>query len=225
MTLGTSTQAYGEPSYWDKRYSKDPAPFDWYQKYPALAPLFQLYLRHHHRILLVGCGNSTLGDDMVKDGYQDVVNIDISSVVIEAMRKKYKDCPQLIFTRMDVRDMNAFDSGSFDAVIDKGTLDSLMCGSNASQNANKMLEEIGSLNNYQDPQEWRNICAGKFGSQTQESQKWNLTVPIPQDEDSTSINAILGKNSDVHYIYVGIKDESLRLEPKESSLNIDKEEA
>lgn len=32
---------------------------------------------------------------MVHDGYEDVFNIDISSVVIEAMQKKYSDCPQM----------------------------------------------------------------------------------------------------------------------------------
>ncbi|XP_068663527.1 uncharacterized protein [Aristolochia californica] len=236
MTLGTSTQAYGEPSYWDKRYSKDSTPFDWYQKYPALAPLFQLYLLHRHRVLLVGCGNSTLGEDMVKDGYQDVVNIDISSVVIEAMGKKYKDYPQLKYIEMDVRDMSAFESDSFDAVIDKGTLDSLMCGPNASQNANKMLEEIGRIlrsggifmlisygaPNYRlsllrEPCLWeiKLHVVGKLGSQM-EPQKWELTVPIPLNEDSSSVTAILGENPDVHYIYVCIKDESLRLESKEA---------
>ena len=24
---------YGKPSYWDDRYTKDPEPFDWYQRY------------------------------------------------------------------------------------------------------------------------------------------------------------------------------------------------
>lgn len=32
---------------------------------------------------------------MVGDGYKDVVNIDISSVVIEAMQKKYQEHPEL----------------------------------------------------------------------------------------------------------------------------------
>ena len=32
---------------------------------------------------------------MVNDGYREVVNIDISSVVIEAMQRKYSDRPQL----------------------------------------------------------------------------------------------------------------------------------
>ncbi|RRT85915.1 hypothetical protein BHM03_00030748 [Ensete ventricosum] len=52
------THAYGEPSYWDQRYQSDPGTFDWYQKYPSLAPLFDRYLLRHHRLLLVGCGNS-----------------------------------------------------------------------------------------------------------------------------------------------------------------------
>ena len=55
---GSSGHAYGEASYWDNRYKQDPGPFDWYQKYVAMAPIFDLYLRRHQRVLLVGCGNS-----------------------------------------------------------------------------------------------------------------------------------------------------------------------
>lgn len=59
MTMGTTTQAYGEPWYWDNRYAHESGPFDWYQKYPSLAPLIKLYVpSHHQRILIVGCGNS-----------------------------------------------------------------------------------------------------------------------------------------------------------------------
>jgi len=120
MTGGAAaSQAYGEAWYWDERYRKEAGPFDWYQKYPALAPLLRLYLAPHHRLLLVGCGNSVFGENMVDDGYQDVVNIDISSVVIEQMKKKYHDKPQLKYMKMDVKDMSYFESGSFDAVIDK----------------------------------------------------------------------------------------------------------
>uniref|UniRef100_A0A5B7BKG8 Methyltransferase type 11 domain-containing protein n=1 Tax=Davidia involucrata TaxID=16924 RepID=A0A5B7BKG8_DAVIN len=147
MTLGTmtTTQAYGEPSYWDNRYANEAGPFDWYQKYPSLAPLLHLYITPHHRVLVVGCGNSAFSEDMVDDGYGDVVNIDISSVVIEAMRKKYSNRPQLKYIKMDVRDMSAFQTGSFDGIVDKGTLDSLLCGHDSHQNAAKMLEEVGRV--------------------------------------------------------------------------------
>ncbi|KAJ4830902.1 hypothetical protein Tsubulata_044840 [Turnera subulata] len=122
--MGTATtQAYGEAWYWDKRYAKETGPFDWYQKYSSLAPLINLYVPPlpHHRVLVVGCGNSAFSQGMVEDGYQDVVNVDISSVVIDAMNKKYASRPQLKYIKMDVRDMSDFQTGSFDAVIDKGT--------------------------------------------------------------------------------------------------------
>ncbi|ESR52163.1 methyltransferase 11 domain-containing protein [Citrus sinensis] len=47
--------------------------------------------------------------------------------------------------QMDVRDMSFFEDESFDAVIDKGTLDSLMCGTNAPISASQMLGEVSRL--------------------------------------------------------------------------------
>lgn len=38
---------------------------------------------------------TAFSQDMVDDGYEDVVNIDISSVVIDAMRNKHSTRPQL----------------------------------------------------------------------------------------------------------------------------------
>lgn len=56
-----ATQAYGEVEYWNNRYGRERHPFDWYQKYPSLAPLINLYLPlRHSRVLVVGCGNSGL---------------------------------------------------------------------------------------------------------------------------------------------------------------------
>lgn len=56
--MTTSTQAYGEPWYWDNRYSNEPGPFDWYQKYLTLAPIITLYVPLNNPVLVVGCGNS-----------------------------------------------------------------------------------------------------------------------------------------------------------------------
>lgn len=38
---------------------------------------------------------AVMSEDMVKDGYEEIVNIDISSVAIEMMRRKYEYIPQL----------------------------------------------------------------------------------------------------------------------------------
>lgn len=58
-TTTTGTQAYGEAWYWDNRYSNEPSPFDWYQKFITLSPIIHLYVPSRtHSILVVGSGNS-----------------------------------------------------------------------------------------------------------------------------------------------------------------------
>ncbi|KAI3977285.1 hypothetical protein MKX01_030911 [Papaver californicum] len=232
MTLGTTTQAYGEPSYWDNRYTQDPGPFDWYQKYPALSPLLHLYVPQHNRLLVIGCGNAAISEDMANDGFEDIVNINISSVVIEAMQTKYQDIPALKYIQMDVRDMSGFESGSFDAVLDKGTLDSIMCGHNSQENASKMLEEVGRvlkdngvyiLITYGAPAYrlpmlkklslWTvklHVVEKPMAEGNSEQIKWELTNPVSLDESGSSIETALERTPEVHFIYVCTKDESLQ---------------
>ncbi|GLT34742.1 hypothetical protein SLA2020_092410 [Shorea laevis] len=236
MTMGTSTaQAYGEPQYWDDRYANESAPFDWYQKYPSLAPLIRLYVPHNHqRILVVGCGNSAFSENMIDDGYEDVVNVDISSVVIKAMQNKYQNRPQLKYIEMDVKDMSAFEAGSFDAVIDKGTLDSILCGSNGRHNSTQMLEEIERVLKDEGvyivitygappyrlsllkPSLWsiklHVIEKSVAGESPEQPPIRELTDPVPLDGDARSVDTILGKNPDVHYIYVCTKEAKVKEE-------------
>uniref|UniRef100_M4CGV0 Methyltransferase type 11 domain-containing protein n=1 Tax=Brassica campestris TaxID=3711 RepID=M4CGV0_BRACM len=121
-----NTYNYGDAHYWDARYVQDALSFDWYQRYSSLRPFVRNFVPTSSRVLMVGCGNSLMSEDMVKDGYEDIVNVDISSVAIEMMQTKYASVPQLKYMQMDVRDMSYFADDSFDTVIDKGTLDSLM---------------------------------------------------------------------------------------------------
>ncbi|XP_060184032.1 uncharacterized protein LOC132613808 isoform X1 [Lycium barbarum] len=150
-----TAQAYGESWYWDKRYTDGAAgPFECYQKYPGAdaQPTAEVSITQTTpqplRPSQPSCPHCRLRqfcEGMVDDGYEDVVNVDISSVVIEAMQKKYSDRPQLKYMKMDTRDMSCFEGGSFDGVVDKGTLDSILCGQSSQQNAAKMLSEVGRL--------------------------------------------------------------------------------
>jgi len=54
--------------------------FDWFLKPSYLIPLLEPFLPKGKatRILMLGCGNSTLGEEMYDAGYHDIVNIDVS---------------------------------------------------------------------------------------------------------------------------------------------------
>lgn len=63
---------------------------------------------------------------MFDDGYETITNIDISLTSIKAMNEKYKaKGPNFKYMQMDVRALD-FPENSFDAVIDKGTFDSVV---------------------------------------------------------------------------------------------------
>lgn len=130
--------------------------------------------------------------------------------------------------KMDVREMSVFEPGSFDAVVDKGTLDSILCGQNSKENAEKMLKEVTRvlkdkgvyiLITYGAPSYrvrlLRNSCTwtiklhviDKLIEESSDHRACDITSPIPLDEEGiTSPAANLGKNPDVHYIYVCKKD-------------------
>ncbi|KAL8256290.1 hypothetical protein R6Q59_031357 [Mikania micrantha] len=225
------TQEYGEAWYWDKRYAKESTTtFDWYQKYESLAPLLHLYVpitTTHRRILVVGCGNSAFSEGMSKNGYTDIVNIDISSVVIGDMQTKYSDSPRLKYIEMDVRDMKAFEAGSFDAVIDKGTLDSLLCGHNSKPNAAKMLEEVERVlkkegvyilitygvpayrvHLLRESHSWDiklHVIDKVHPGESSKADTWELTRPVPLNSDGSLREADQLEKMDVHYIYVCTK--------------------
>jgi hypothetical protein len=55
--------------------------FDWFLKPSYLIPILEPFLPKgkETKILMLGCGNSTLGEEMYDAGYKDIVNIDVSS--------------------------------------------------------------------------------------------------------------------------------------------------
>lgn len=80
---------------------------------------------------------------MYEEGFENISNVDISTTVIKYMEEKLKTrCPNMSYRVMDVLDMSEFKSGEFNVVLDKGTLDSILCGDNSVANAEKMLNEV-----------------------------------------------------------------------------------
>jgi SAM-dependent methyltransferase len=134
---------YGQLEYWDDRYSKRIEPFDWYQTYSDLKEIITPYLEKENKILNVGCGNSTMSEEMYNDGYENITNIDFSSKAISQMEERCRvKYPKMIFKIMNVCEMKDFETGSFNNVIDKGTLDSILSTDDPIINSEKMINEI-----------------------------------------------------------------------------------
>ncbi|KAA1469067.1 S-adenosyl-L-methionine-dependent methyltransferase [Dentipellis sp. KUC8613] len=127
--LPQSNEEYGTKEYWDKRYAQEAgdASFDWFKKYEDVADLIREAVPDKAaRILMLGCGNSTLSEDMYDDGYKNIVNIDYSPVVVEQMRNRHQNSrPEMSWHEMDIRALTFGDS-TFDVAIDKGTMDAMM---------------------------------------------------------------------------------------------------
>lgn len=90
--------------------------------------------------MILGCGNANFSEDFYDDGYKLQENIDISSVVIDQMRLRNRKRKLMKYEVMDVCDLKYKDN-SFDVLIDKSTIDALLCGDNAFLNTAIMLKE------------------------------------------------------------------------------------
>merc|ERR1712028_119163 len=126
---------YGSRSYWDTRYTEDnQEQFEWLQSYEHLQPLInEQFTNKAGKVINVGCGRSTLLTDMSRDGYSTVEGVDWCSTLISQCNSQYAGIPH---TAASVLDLEAtYPGDSVDYIIDKGLLDSILCGANSTQNA------------------------------------------------------------------------------------------
>mmetsp|Transcript_132041 Transcript_132041/g.232553 ORF Transcript_132041/g.232553 Transcript_132041/m.232553 type:complete len:270 (-) Transcript_132041:64-873(-) len=135
---------YGNgPGYWNARYEKDVEPFEWLETYADLHGMVEEATggSHSSRVLHIGCGNSTWTEQMYDAGYQEILNIDTSDVVIRQMISRNKDRPGMIFEEMDATKMTIEDN-SFDLALDKSVLDTFACTDSAMLTIATYLKEV-----------------------------------------------------------------------------------
>ncbi|XP_048833343.1 eEF1A lysine and N-terminal methyltransferase isoform X2 [Brienomyrus brachyistius] len=143
--LPRSAEEFSSAEYWERFFRRrgDKA-FEWYADYNQLCGLLHKYIKPRDRVLVVGCGNSDLSEQLYDVGYRQLVNIDISDTVVSHMRQRNAERrPDLTFLQADAT-QTTFDGSSFQAALDKGTLDAMAAEEGGSL-AGSMLAEVGRV--------------------------------------------------------------------------------
>ncbi|XP_061439972.1 eEF1A lysine and N-terminal methyltransferase [Rhineura floridana] len=139
---------FASSDYWERFFrERGGRAFEWYREWKELRTLLGRYLRPRDSILVVGCGNSELSEQLYDEGYQDIINVDISEVVVKQMKQRSAHLrPKMTYMLMDVLQMN-FPDERFQVVLDKGTLDALLTDGEDTtlSRAERMFAEISRV--------------------------------------------------------------------------------
>ena len=175
-------EQFSEKEYWEQRYADETEEeFDWFKSVCLFLlfflSLFFLYMLLTHtlafscaqyddlkqllselipdrsvRILMLGCGNSTLSPSMHADGYTNIVNIDYSTNLIRRLSTRY---PDQTYLEADITQLSSPSTlhllggaASFDIALDKGTMDALMAEGKSASPWNpspKVIQDVRNM--------------------------------------------------------------------------------
>jgi ubiquinone/menaquinone biosynthesis C-methylase UbiE len=182
---------YGDATYWEQRYAdQEGTTFDWLEDYSALKQLIESFVDNTAKVLVLGCGNAEFSEEMYKDGFTNIDNIDISAVVISQMAARNSDKPEMTWTVMDVRDLK-FPDNTFDLAVDKSTIDALLCGEQAFYNVALMTREVQRVLKV-----GGTYMAISYGTPDNRLEHFNF-----QHLNWTVSHLELGSASNLHYVY------------------------
>jgi RAT1-interacting protein len=155
--------SFGSSEFWEQWYqsrSQTAGIEDQVEWYVTMTQMRQTLLdevlkdRYTARILIIGCGNSVLGEDLMSLGFKNVLSVDYSASVIKQMKLRF---PQHATTYVvaDVCDMSkvvlashgesSSGGSAFDVIIDKGTLDSILCCDDAGSATVRLFDELQAV--------------------------------------------------------------------------------
>ncbi|KAJ0639916.1 putative endothelin-converting enzyme 1 [Helianthus annuus] len=88
-TVGpASVLAYLDPNYWNERFTSEDH-YEWLKDYSHFRHLIHQHIKPDSSVLELGCGNSQLSDELYNDGITNITCIDLSSVAVEKMQKRF----------------------------------------------------------------------------------------------------------------------------------------
>ena len=122
---------YSSKDYWESRYQEVGGFHEWYFSYDNLQPLLVNHISADDSVLEIGCGDSPLLTGMLASGHIGKLHaIDFSKSIIEkVVEDQSKVAPLsagITYLEMDARSL-IYDEETWDRVIDKGTMDAMLC--------------------------------------------------------------------------------------------------
>lgn len=143
--LPRTAEEFSSAEYWEKFFKKrGEKAFEWYGDYNKLCGVLHKYIKMQDKVLVVGCGNSELSEQMYDVGYKHLTNIDISETVVNNMNQRNAERrPGLTFHQVDAT-KTPYEDASYQAALDKGTLDA-MASEEEGALARNMLTEVGRV--------------------------------------------------------------------------------
>uniref|UniRef100_UPI0037E8E8F7 eEF1A lysine and N-terminal methyltransferase n=1 Tax=Semicossyphus pulcher TaxID=241346 RepID=UPI0037E8E8F7 len=143
--LPRSAEEFSSAEYWERFFKKrGEKAFEWYGDYNSLCGVLHRYIKVPDQVLVVGCGNSELSEQLYDVGYKHLTNIDISETVVTHMNQRNAERrPGLTFQQVDAT-QTPYEDGSYQAALDKGTLDA-MASEEEGALARNMLSEVGRV--------------------------------------------------------------------------------
>ena len=101
--LPKSREEFRAQKYWESFFKNRKDAFEWYGEYADLCGALHKYCKTNDKILVTGCGNSRISEDLYDVGYHDITNIDIAEIVIKQMNdRNSKHRENMKFLKMDV---------------------------------------------------------------------------------------------------------------------------
>ncbi|XP_007239581.2 eEF1A lysine and N-terminal methyltransferase [Astyanax mexicanus] len=143
--LPRTAEEFSSADYWERFFRKrGEKAFEWYGDYNSLCGVLHKYIKPKDKVLVVGCGNSELSEQLYDVGYRHLTNIDISETVVSHMNQRnVQRRPDLIFEQVDAT-QTGYENGSYQAALDKGTLDA-MASEEEGALAGRMLAEVARV--------------------------------------------------------------------------------
>lgn len=143
--LPRTAEEFSSAEYWERFFRKrGEKAFEWYGDYNSLCGVLHKYIKPKDKVLVVGCGNSELSEQLYDVGYHNLTNIDISETVVSHMNQRNAQRrPDLTFQQVDAT-QTGYENGSYQAALDKGTLDA-MASEEEGALAGRMLAEVARV--------------------------------------------------------------------------------